>query len=362
MKDKSITYHIIGGGISGLSCAWFLKKNKNIKVIVYEGRNILGGRAFSYDDNKFNCKLDNAIHTIIGANKFMSSFIKKDEWEYTKYFVDSENASVDTSLFKNKNILYKAFCNTSADKIAKKIKNNILQMLFPFTKSKRKVWFSKGDISQRIINVLSAKSDEVRLNSILQNIKTKDGKAVSLDFGGYKVELKENDKVILALDNHDCSKFVSVNCLEYSQIVNITYFTSQTIFLPKGASFVAQKSGLADFVFVNNGTITAVISDYKDKIKNEDLAIKIWKEIDALRGLDTAFMPEYKISYYQKATIKQDEKNNSLRPQSACTEYSNVYIAGDWTMKNCPCCMEVAVKSAERAVRISLKQNNKVRN
>ena len=90
MVDKSITYHVIGGGISGLSCAWFLKKNKNIKVVVYEGKNILGGRAFSYDDDKFKCKLDNAIHTIISANKFMSSFIKKDEWEHTKYFVDSE--------------------------------------------------------------------------------------------------------------------------------------------------------------------------------------------------------------------------------------------------------------------------------
>ena len=33
LKNKSITYHIIGGGISGLSCAWFLKKNKNISYI-----------------------------------------------------------------------------------------------------------------------------------------------------------------------------------------------------------------------------------------------------------------------------------------------------------------------------------------
>ena len=85
------------------------------------------------------------------------------------------------------------------------------------------------------------------------------------------------------------------------------------------------------------------------------VAIKIWKEIDALRGVDSAFMPEYKISRYQKATIKQDTANNLLRPQNALTEFSNVFIAGDWTMKNYPCCMEIAVKSAQRAVKTALK-------
>lgn len=357
MVDNSITYHIVGGGISGLSCAWFLKKKKNIKVIVYEAKNILGGRAFSYDDDKLKCKLDNAVHTIIGANKFMSSFVKKEEWEYTKYFVDSEFISIDTSILKNKNILFKSFCNTAYSDIAEKIKNNILRMLFPFTKNKRKVWFSKQDISQRIINVLSCKTDEIKLNSKLKNIKTKEGKVILLDFGNYKVDVKENDKIILALDNHDCANFISVNRLEYSQIINITYFTSQTIFLPKGASFIAQKNGLADFVFVNNGTITAVISDYKNNIEHENLAIKIWKEIDALRGVDSAFMPEYRISHYQKATIKQDKTNNLLRPKNALTEFLNLFIAGDWTMKNYPCCMEVAVKSAKRAVKTSLKLN-----
>lgn len=355
MQKNQITYHIIGGGIAGLSCAWFLKKNKNTKVIVYEAKSMLGGRAFSYEDNKLKCKLDNAVHTIIGANKFMSSFVQKGEWEHTKYFVDSEYGLIDTSLTKNKNILYKAFCNMSPDNISSKIKNTILRILFPYTKNKRKVWFSKHDISQRIINVLSVKSDEIKLNSALKKINADKGKAISLDFGDYEVNLGEKDKVVLALNNNDCAKFVSINRLEYSQIVNITYFTSQTVFLPKGASFIAQKNGLADFVFVNDGTIRAVISDYNGDISSEDLAIKIWKEIDALRGVDSAFMPEYRISHYPKATIKQDTTSNLLRPKNAKTEFSNIFIAGDWTMQNYPCCMETAVQSAKRAAKTLLK-------
>lgn len=354
MSKSITTYHIIGGGISGLSCAWFLK-DKKAKVVVYEEKKILGGRAYSYNDEKSNRRLDNAVHSIIGANKFMSSFINKDEWEYTKYFVDSLNYSVSTSLWKNRDILYKAFCNMPYNDISGKIKATILRLLFPYIKSKRKVWFSKQNLSQKIINVLASKADEIKLNSCLKNIKYDKDKATILDFGNYKVDLKENDKVILALNNYECAKFIPVNSIEYSSIVNITYFTSQTIFLPKGASFVAQKTGLADFVFVNDGTVTAVISAYDSAIKMNELPIKIWKEIDALRGVDSAFLPDYKISYFPNATIKQDTTSNMLRPSNAKTQYSNVFIAGDWTMKDHPCCMETAVKSAKRAMMTAFK-------
>ena len=89
--------------------------------------------------------------------------------------------------------------------------------------------------------------------------------------------------------------------------------------------------------------------------KYMDLRTAISDKIAALRGVDSAFMPDYRISHYQKATIKQDTANNRLRPKSAVTEFSNVFIAGDWTMQNYPCCMEVAVQSGKRAVKTALK-------
>ena len=129
MKEKNITYHVVGGGIAGLSCAWFLK-DRNIKVVVYEAENKLGGRAFSCENAKLSARLDNATHAIVGANKFMSSFINKSEWEYTKYFVDAENSKVDTSILKNRDILFKAFCNMPAENIDRKIKKTIIKEFF----------------------------------------------------------------------------------------------------------------------------------------------------------------------------------------------------------------------------------------
>ena len=69
MQQSPITYHIIGGGIAGLTCARILKqKHPEIRSVVYETAETLGGRARSYNDAEFGCKLDIGTHVIIGAN------------------------------------------------------------------------------------------------------------------------------------------------------------------------------------------------------------------------------------------------------------------------------------------------------
>ena len=114
MSQNIPTYHIVGGGIAGLSCAWFIKeKLKKSKVVVYEAAPILGGRAFSYYDKTLDCTIDNATHAIIGANKFLSKFVKKNEWQQTKYFVDPYEFELNESLLKNKEIILKSICKSS---------------------------------------------------------------------------------------------------------------------------------------------------------------------------------------------------------------------------------------------------------
>ncbi len=352
MPAKEITYHIVGGGIAGLACAWFLKdKNKNIRTIIYEANSRLGGRIYSYDDKELGCRLGNAVHAVVGANKFIAQFVKKEEWQTTKYFVDPLAFELDESLIKNKDYIMKAFCNIDVNNVAHKIKQNIFKSMFPYTVSKRKVWFSGQDLSQRIINPLASKVDEIYYNHTLKKILTQFGMAVALDFGKKQIDIGSKDKIIIALDNFAANKILNVPLLEYSQIVNIIYRTSQKIFLPRGASFVGLKSCIADWIFVEGDILTAVISDYKPSLGAlSELSLKVWKEIDNVRGVNSAFVPPHKVMCYPRATILQNEKNNLQRPQSALTEYPNVFIAGDWTMKDHPCCMETAVKSAKRAI------------
>lgn len=357
MTTSSTTYHIIGGGVAGLSCAWFLKqKCPNARAVVYEAAPQLGGRAYSYQDKGMGCRLDNAVHAIVGANKFMAQFVKKDEWETTKYFIDVAADQMNDSLYQNWPHLLKAFCNTTAGEIDPKIKRQILKEAFPLNASKRRVWYSKQNLSQRIINILAGYADEIHLNCRLQKIAAQFGVAAQLDFGKNLVDIGAGDKVIIALDNLNCSRLMNLQPLEHSQIVNIIYQTSQTIFLPRGASFVGVCGGIADWVFVGGNLLSVVISDYTSGQENlSDLAIKIWAEIDKIRGVNSAFMPPFKAVCCKNATIRQDAKNNRQRPKNALSVYPNVFLAGDWTMQNYPCCMETAVKSAQRAINTALK-------
>lgn len=360
MADLSgTTFHIIGGGISGLACAWILKnKHPEIRSVIYEASDCLGGRAYSYFDKTFAKILDNSLHVIIGANKFMSQFVKKEEWcRYCRFF-DVKTGKVDNKIYADRDLVLKSICNTPSSDVAAPIKRNIIRSLFPFTSSRRKVWFSRGNLSQRIINILSGYADEIHLNHKLRKISSQFGLAAQLDFGARQVDIGSHDKVIIALDNLNCSKILPIIPLEHNQIINIIYQTSQTIFLPQGSSFIGVRGGSFDWLFSYDNLLSAVISNYSPSGENlSQLAMKIWGEIDKIRGVNSAFMPPFKAICVKNATIKQDDTTNSYRPDNALSKYPNVFIAGDWSMKDYPCCMETSVLSAKRAVNTALKIN-----
>ncbi len=354
---SAVTYHIVGGGIAGLACAWLLKeKHPAIRSVIYEAGDHLGGRAYSYQDKTLSRVLDNSLHAVVGANSFMSRFVKKSEWKKSPLFFDITSGQIDGSVYANQDLLLKSFCNTASKDVAPQIKRKILRSFFPFTPAKRRVWFSEQNLSQRIINVLSGYADEVCLRHKLHKIISQFGMAAQLDFGSHQVDIGANDKIILALDNLNCSKILHTIPLEHNAIVNIIYQTSQTIFLPQGSSFIGVKGGSFDWLFSNSNLLTAVISDYIPEQDNlSHLAIKIWGEIDKIRGVNSAFMPAFKAVCIKNATIKQDIINNSHRPDNAFSQYPNVFVAGDWSMKDYPCCMETAFNSAKRAINTALK-------
>ena len=72
MKKKCI---VIGGGFAGLSAAAFLSSNGYI-VQLLEASPKLGGRAYSYLDNKTNTVLDNGQHILMGCYKETLNFLK----------------------------------------------------------------------------------------------------------------------------------------------------------------------------------------------------------------------------------------------------------------------------------------------
>lgn len=86
MKKK---IHIIGAGLSGISCACRLaEQGLGADVILYEASGVAGGRCKSFQDKKTGKVLDNGTHMIMGANQNAMDFLKK---------IGSEDRLISTS-------------------------------------------------------------------------------------------------------------------------------------------------------------------------------------------------------------------------------------------------------------------------
>jgi squalene-associated FAD-dependent desaturase len=78
---------VIGGGIAGLTSAAYLSK-QNIKVTLLESSPKLGGRAYSFTEQKFNDVVDNGQHILMGCYSDTLHFLKligaKENFIYQK--------------------------------------------------------------------------------------------------------------------------------------------------------------------------------------------------------------------------------------------------------------------------------------
>ena len=356
---KQVTYHIIGGGVAGLSCAKYIKKfDKNSRTIVYEASDRIGGRAYSYDDASLGCRLDNATHIILGANKNIKKVVNDKNWTKNCSFWNAKDNTISNKSKNFKDEMLKGMCNTKAVDIAKAIYKKIWFNLFPFTSNKTKLFFFEHNISQILINPFLAFVDELNTNCKLMKIETQFAQIAQLVFNNKMVEIGAGDKIICALDAKNKKRVFGGETFDFNSVINIFYKTSTEITLPSNAKLMGITGGIADWVFVSGDILGVTISDANDLIPQLDsLARDAWVEVCNLRGVGSAFVPPFRITCTKNATICQDEVNNNKRPLNANTEYENLFIAGDWTLKDYPCCLEGACLSARRAAKAATKKD-----
>ena len=112
------TIHILGGGVSGLACAYYAKqKSPQSKIIVYEAAARPGGRAFSCRDKGWNIELDNAAHGILGANKEVLRFYHGKENVRSIPFYDFADKKLSYNPFRFCRHSLLSVFNTPAEKI-----------------------------------------------------------------------------------------------------------------------------------------------------------------------------------------------------------------------------------------------------
>lgn len=351
MPHEEKTYHIIGGGLAGLAAAKFLReKHKGAHIIIYEAASHLGGRCFSFYDAKLQKNIDNATHAVLGANKEIKKLLGKEKFHSRIFFLKGKQ--IHRRFWQELPFLLLSIFNTAPQEIAKSLLISTAGKLFPFLAPQRKLYFSQGNLSEKLIAPLSGYADEVKTGWVLQKIKTQADRLTALKFNHREIELGKNDIVISALDAQNYHKIFNGPQFEFNEIANIYFRTSVPLTLPQNIPFIATPNFLSDWIFISQDLVAVTISDFKAlPYSKDELARKIWKEIRSINNITPAFLPPYQIMIHKRATIKQDEKNNQKRPQNCCTPYQNLFICGDWTMKNYPCCLEAAFLSGKRISR-----------
>lgn len=348
MFSQEKTFHIIGGGLAGLSAAKFIrKKHKKARIIIYEAASHLGGRCFSFYDKKLQRNLDNATHAVLGANKEVKKLLGKEKF-FSQVFL-LKNKQIHSRFWQELPFLLLSIFNTAPQKIAQSLLFSTACKLFPFLGPQRKFYFSQGNLSSKLITPMSGYADDIKTGWVLQKVSKQENKITDLKFNHQKIELKENDIVISALDAKAYQRLFGGPQFEFNAITNIYFRTSVPLTLPNNIPFLGTPDNLTDWIFINQDVVAVTISDSQNlQLKDEDLARRVWQEIRAVNGITPAFLPPYRILTHKRATIKQDTKNQNLRPNSAQTAYQNLFICGDWTMKNYPCCLEAALQSGKR--------------
>lgn len=350
MTAQKITYHIIGAGVAGLNAAVYLqKKHPQAQVIVYEATAHAGGRAISHEMPAWGLKVDNATHVLLGANHKSLEICGKDYPNCDIRFWNVEHSEFEKNWLNCRKEIAEAVFNTSVSSIGFQQWLTIAKQLFPFTPSCFKAGFSKGDLGETLINPLISQVKDIRYGWKLTGFTANNNRIQELEFGDRLVFPQPQDKIISALDSYHYSQMFNFENFEYNTIINIFFRTSMQLTLPGGCRILGLTQGTAQWLFSSPGLLAVTISNSNSlKLKDDELAHLIWKEICQIRGRAAAFMPEYKVLRYKRATIKQDKINNDKRPVSAQTTWFNLQICGDWTMKNYPCCVETALRSALR--------------
>ena len=203
------------------------------------------------------------------------------------------------------------------------------------------------------LNFLKKKRIEINYNSILKKIETEDELIKKLIFNKKEISINKNDRVIMSLSLNGFNKvFPKYNLPnEFNTIVNIHFKVPEKISLNKKEPILGLINSKTHWIFIKKKYISITISDANEleKLSSEDLAILVWNEIKRALDLKKIKIPEYKVLREKKATYKQSPGNINL-VKNINKLPKNLYLAGDWTVRNFPSTIESSILSGKNSV------------
>ena len=408
--------HIIGAGLSGLSTAVRLADTGH-DVCVYEAAGQAGGRCRSFHDKTLDHLIDNGNHLLLSGNHAAISFLElvgsvnsligpdraafpfydlatDNRWiiepkgrlplwvlnrkqrvpgtalsDYLRglHLITAGNDATVSEVVGNSGPMYQRFwepltvatLNTAPERASAKLLWAVLAETFAKGEPACRPLIARKGLGPSFVTpalaFLEKKRAAVMFNRPLRQIKFKDTRVSTLDFGESEIGLSEYDTIVLALPAPRAAGFVPG--LEVPPdgevIVNAHFRVDPTLLAATSEPLLGLIGGLTQWIFIRDEIVSVTISAASkiSERSTEELATYIWGEVSRALNIRTFPMPPARIIKEKRATFDQSPQGVAKRRRAATT-IPNLFLAGDWTATGIPATIEGAIRSGRTAAQL----------
>ena len=391
------TVHIIGGGLAGLSAA-IRAMARGWTVRLYEASRQAGGRCRSFEDATLGRVIDNGSHLILGANRAIFNYLdllgardrlvpmanprfpfldvtSGESWSLhlpwglgprdmitaARLMMATRDAKLGRYIAQSRpswrrfwEPLAVAALNTEAEEGSARLIGRVLRLSLLKGGEASRPYFARASLGDVLVKPALARLDSAVIFGARLRSMAFEGERVScLHFGDGEVAIDFDDLVVLAVPSWDAGEQVPGLTVPTGTrpIVNAHFVIGEQVRLAGGAPFLGLVGGVAQWLFLRDGVVSATISAAGPLADEpaERVAELVWADIRKAVGVPALEIPPYRIIKEKRATIVQTPESDSLRPPSR-TRWRNLALAGDWTQTGLPATIESAVQSGENAV------------
>ena len=319
-----VEVHVIGAGLSGLSCALRLAL-AGTEVALYESAGHAGGRCRSFLDDSLGCVIDNGSHMMLGANESTRAYLADigsedmvseiapaafpfrdvatgQTWRIAPgagmvpFWLLSRDRRVPGTTWRDylsvthlaradglatvrdcvgeDGPLYECFwqplsravLNTDASEASARLLWRVIKATFLRGEHACRPYFFHGGLSPALvepaIEALSAAGVPIRMQARLRGITWRDGRASLLHFAEGPLRIGDDGIVVLAVPPEICAELLPGTTVPQrsNPIVNAHYRLDHPVELPFGMPFLGLIGTSSQWLFARGNVVSVTVS------------------------------------------------------------------------------------------------------